>query len=221
MFINHTKKYIFLGVCKTGSTSIQSTLIENKGDDEVAHTLVFTKEKLYESLGIPEYYKYKNHLTLPEALSCNLLTPEQVQEYRIFGVLRDPIDRFISTAYYFLSMIHNEGSDYDQNKAVMTWFKKRYKEHETINIPDNRRQSKYQVDWLLFDGKPINNIVLYEDVHDIIYKITGKNIELPNHLGDYRKQRNTQMIYEYLKQDIIKEFKDDYDLYMKIKNNLE
>ena len=185
MFINYTKKYIFLAVCKTGSTSVQTTLIKNKGDDEVAHTLIKLNEDRYDSFNVPETYT-KGHPNLTEALNLNLLTPEQIQEYQIFGVMRDPVDRFLSQAYFGLHLFYGEKVKYDVNKTVIEWFKNREKYYSTL-LDDDINEKKHSTHWLLFDGKPINNIILYEEMNDIVYQITGNKTELPNHRSDSRK----------------------------------
>lgn len=211
MFINYTKKYIFLSVCKTGSTSIQTTLIDNKESDEVAHTSNALPEKTYESFNVPKDYT-KGHPNLTEALNLGILTQEQIQEFQIFGVLRDPIDRFVSQAYFSLK----NSIDYDVNKVVNEWFRTR--ESTYSKVDDDINEKKHQTHWLLFNDKPISNIILYEDIDDIIFKITGKKVQLPNHRSDTRKTRNYGGLYNYLRDDIIKEYQDDYDLYMDVKN---
>lgn len=217
MFINYTKKFIFLAVTKTGSTSIQTSLIDNRGLDDVAYTSIEYGD-LIPQLNMPE--GASSHLTLDAALNLNVLTRSQIEEFKIFGVLRSPIDRFISLAYFTLPP--EQAQVWGQNIAVREWFKRRdsMRKSQTDETNIDKELTKPQTHWLTFENKPISNIVLYEDVDNIMFEMTGTHVELPNHRSMHRTDRSDyNKLYDNLKKDIINAYRDDFELYEKLRGS--
>lgn len=215
MFINHTKKFIFLSVTKTGSTSVKSVLVKNCQNDDIAYTRSNFDEDYYDAYNIPEN-EFSTHLNLSEALELNILTKKQIQEYRIFGILRNPVDRFISQIS-FLMFYGRENNLFDQNKIIQEWYRIK---HEFDGSIIEKEIMKPQIYWLKHKGIPINNLVQYENIENIIYYMIGKKIELPSYRSDIRneKQKNYKCVYDYLRNRIIDEYVEDHSLYLRLQS---
>ena len=84
----------------------------------------------------------------------------------------------------------------------------------------DKELTKPQTHWLTFENKPISNIVLYEDVDNIMFEMTGTHVELPNHRSMHRTDRSDyNKLYDNLKKDIINAYRDDFELYEKLRGS--
>lgn len=83
--ISHKHKFIFIHIPKTGGTSIEAAL-----HDESCQLL--SGEWDYTS----SRHAPLNHLTLQELAACGLATPDQLNSYFKFCIVRNPWDRLIS-----------------------------------------------------------------------------------------------------------------------------
>lgn len=95
MIISHAYKYVFLRTRKTASTSIAEYLVRNlfeEGD-------VYVKGDLTEFVNI--YPKMSNdigyHHDMKILVESNLVN---LDEYKVFAVLRDPYERIVSRAFH-------------------------------------------------------------------------------------------------------------------------
>jgi hypothetical protein len=222
MLINHTKKYVYLRVPKTGSTSFESQLIEEVDNkDDVSHS------------SIPFCSIAAKNWVYPLGLNRAHITPEEIQnmmnvditEYDIYGVLRHPVDRFLSRAFhleYFNSEDNKNttkpGTTLDKNLVAEKWLKTF--DEQTIHSPENVMFWSQQK-WLVFRGELINNLFLYENISDMMKKITGNSTLRYNYRGLARVDKSYEDLDADLTQQIIKIYASDYGLYNSLKNNLK
>lgn len=167
MLISNEKKFIYLRVPKTGSTSVSVYFYENLPLEENIIRLVDNSDILRkeESSKIKDGYFNKStiittngiHTTLDEIIKLNLLT-YPLTAYDIYAVCRNPVDRFLS----FQSMM---------------------KKVENINILENFSVFKYymsmfeaspQSTWLNYNNRLVNRVFLYEDIDLMVSEIAKK-----------------------------------------------
>jgi hypothetical protein len=196
MFINRTKRYVYLRVPKTGSTSIHNYLIDNKKDDDVSYS--FMREYKFDN----HNSSFKNaHPNLQDAINSNLLKIEDLSNYKIYGIIRNPIDRFISMVYHF----------YKGNK----------KKHQNDVVRDAINDYKLgiypyhaQKDWLIYNNNPINNIFLYENINKMLTSILGTDVNIKyNHRSKYRTNHNYNDLELELQNTIKEIYYEDWQIY--------
>ena len=120
MFINYTKKKIYLAVPKTGTTSIQTYLIENLNNEEnISHTQVPYKGNILPRRNMPKGREGDNklsdldpHLTLQNGIDSGLFTKDELEDFSIYAIIRDPVDRFLSFAYHQMQMYYVNAVSY-------------------------------------------------------------------------------------------------------------
>lgn len=96
MIISHKHKFIFISIPKTGSHSIRTLLRQHLGENDEEQCCLFEKKLC----SIPELnIKHHGHHTAQEIK--NVLGDKIFNEYFKFAFVRDPVDRLISTYYFF------------------------------------------------------------------------------------------------------------------------
>jgi hypothetical protein len=229
MFINHTKKYLYLRIPKTGSTSFETQLVKDvdvNDDVSYAHipfTNIPNKNWDYSEQEYKFMFRVNNpHLTYFEI--TQLLTVD-ISNYDMYGTLRNPIDKFLSSAYH---MEYYGSSDVisarkipipvtlSNNELVEYWLNKISINPDILKVVIFKPQSE----WLINNGQLINNIFLYENLPNMMQKITGN----PNSVlrFDYRSEARPNKSYtdldNSLQQQIISVYSDDNNLYNSIVN---
>lgn len=111
MYISHKYKFIFLRTPKTASSSLSDFFIQNIDDPNAIYTGV-DERKIKGTMPIDIVKKYERfgriyHLTLVDLIREKFVTADMLNEYYIFSVIRDPIDRQKSM-YYFRKKIESE-----------------------------------------------------------------------------------------------------------------
>jgi len=204
MYINRTKKFIFLRVTKTGSTSIQNYLIDSIGTDEVSHAKVETNSCY--STSSCNCSTEMSHLNVTELLHYNLIKPDDLQDYSIYGIIRNPIDRFISACYhvpengYRLPNIDSLSTD-----ECVEYYLNRISVNNWLMLP--------QAYWLLHEGKHISNIFLYENLSSLVSSIYGKDIVLPYKHRNWARKDKSCNIHQDLQDEILRLYRTDYEIY--------
>jgi hypothetical protein len=232
MLINHTKKYVYLRVPKTGSTSFETQLIHDIDEnDDIAHAEVpFTNipnRNWDYSEREPDFkFSVNNpHLTYPEIIQ--LLTVD-ISSYDLYGTLRNPIDKFLSSVYhmeyYFSPTISGVATrkihmpvTLGNNELVEKWLTKI---NNNSKILVDAPIFKPQIDWLLVDGQPINNIFLYENLTSMMQKMIGNTNTLLRYdfRSDVRLNKSSHDLDAKLKQQILDIYSKDVELYNSIVN---
>ncbi len=149
MFLDNNKKVICLSVPKTGSTSCSTFFREN----------------------IPYAHKFYGkimHTTIDELCYKNIVL-HPIQEYRIFGIIRDPVQRFLSAVNDMIGMKSPIlQHSYTNKKELLILVKnilfkeydKFYNEQTTIFLP--------QTHWLKIEGIKIYR---YENLNNFVSEI--------------------------------------------------
>lgn len=181
MVISNEKKFIYLRVPKTGSTSVSVFLYEQLPLEKTIIRLVDRSPILYkEESGNIKYGYFDNthnnynitngiHATLEDIAHSNLLH-YPLEDYDIYAVCRNPVDRFLSF-YNMMSKVDNVDilSSYSVFKDYMNMF-----------------EAKPQTTWLLHNNLPINKIFLYDDIVSLVSEIAKKyNIIEVSKFKDY------------------------------------
>jgi hypothetical protein len=199
-------------VSKTGSTSIQSFLIEKRDPvDKVAYTRIPFLG--IDSLGFPN--TVYPHLNLSEALEIGMLKESDLKDFRIYGIIRDPIDRFISRAYHYhyynnlgTDIINPDAKNYDKNLVVRYTLPK---------IKINERPWEAQSNWLLYNKTMINKIFTFNKINFMLNDMTGIENPILNH---FRSDARQDKSYNGLDKNLINEIKEiyheDVEIYEKI-----
>ena len=186
MIVCRSRKFIFLRVPKTASTSLSVHIVKNTQ---------FTLRDFYsemptgliDSFNIPHsIYAKDQHPNLEKFLRCGLLDESTISSCRIYGVLRNPIDRFFSHFTQIVSFFNNiDVSEIDNNDLAIEAFKILEKsKNYLIEAPHKLGHSipcMPQSNWLVHNQKPIQGILIYPHFENFIKEITGNdNLEKIN-----------------------------------------
>jgi hypothetical protein len=210
---------VYVRVPKTGSTSFESQLIEDvDSTDDIRHSAIpFCR------------IQAKNHVG-PAHMNKAHITPDEIYQflniditgYDIYAVLRHPVDKFLSRVCHLEYFTPEDNKDttkpgpiLDKN-AVVEKYLNTFNEH-TFNSPDTLHwwpQSR----WLEFQSRPISNIFLYENISDMMKKLTGNATLRYNHRSLARVDKTYEDLDASLQDHIIKLYQSDYDLYNSLKN---
>lgn len=217
MIISNEKKFIYLRVPKTGSTSVSVFLYENlplekniiRPADNKKYLLDVDINKIRE-----DYFSKSAtnntegvHTTLDQIVKLNLLT-HPLTEYDIYAVCRNPLDRFLS----FQNMMKNiENVNIVENFSIFKSYM-------------NMFEASPQSTWLIYNNKLVNRVFLYENINLMISEIAQKygitdSSNFSNYsLRQYEKYTNTisPRVLEYLKIY----WQDDFKIYDMLKSTL-
>lgn len=244
MFINRTQKKIYLAVPKTGTTSIQTYLIENLNNEEdISHTQVPYRGKILPRRNMPEGREGDNklsdldpHLTLQNGIDSGLFTLDELKDYSIYGIIRDPVDRFLSFAWHQIWMYYvniKKFGYYDNitlkdlgktNNEVVEEYLGIIKGEIVSNI-QKEMSSDYviklhnvigrpQSDWLIFNDKPINNLYSFDNFQGLLNDFLGGEHNLTYKFrSEYRNHEDKTQLSDSLLQEIKKMYYKDFELY--------
>lgn len=219
MYLSHKYKFLFLRTPKTASSSLSDFFIRNIDDPDAIYTEV-EDSRLPGTLDESVVSKYRPyafyHFTLQQLVDEQVLTREQAEEYNCFALLRDPIDR-AKSFYYFYKKFRspNTSPSIHEYKA---WTNNGVFTHD-------RNSGILQTSLLKLRGKPVGRYWLYEDLEKELFDFMyGLQIEvkhpLPKHKTDTRKSKKTEIEFDEQSLNEIKaHFKEDFDLYNKLKGN--
>jgi hypothetical protein len=213
MLVSNEKKFIYLRVPKTGSTSVSVYFYENlpleKNIIRLGDNDYLQKE---ESTRIKGGYFNEStiaatnvHTTLDEIVKLNLLT-HPLTEYDIYAVCRNPVDRFLS----FHSMI----------KTV-------YNNNILKNFPIFKKfmsEVSPQSTWLTYNNKLVNRVFLYENINLMVAEIAEKyGITNTLNFSDYsfrQYKKYTNIIDPRALEYINIHWQDDFKIYNLLKSAL-
>lgn len=203
MIVIPNKKFIFVRTPKTASTSISHFLLENIGYmDDIIHTPVYYSNYFGPN---PLDVKELTHATTHELIQAGLVDYDIAEKSRIFGVVRDPVQRFISFAYH----INPQNKNRNINHLVEITLRH--------NLPE--KQSK----WLVFNGRTITDIHCFERLTGMtkaIFNYLGVDAD-PNikyyHRSEAREDKHSS-IDKQLEKQILELYKEDHILYLEALN---
>ena len=104
MIVCKSRKFIFLRVPKTASTSLSFQIQKNMdfrtGDFATvcANTHAMGFEYLFPNFGSHRMYAFKldEHAILERLTALDIMTREEMESFAIYGIIRNPVDRFRS-----------------------------------------------------------------------------------------------------------------------------
>lgn len=215
MFIDRDRKVVYFRVPKTGSTSLMKWLIDS-ADPE--NDVSYTQIRFLRVLGKDFNDRASPHMTLGDLIANYVVDRSDLENYKFYGTVRHPVDRFISRAYHMMYYKVNsenyevqarDTSFIDINTAVKYSF-------DIVNT--SHHMWKPQCHWLMFEGKPINRIFAYENLDAMAVELTNKDVPIPY---KFRSEPRPVKTYEDLDpvyyQKILDLYPEDWELYKKIK----
>jgi len=182
MIFCKSRRFIFLRVPKTASTSLSLQILKNiellpgdfstgfAGKPPLGFRDVVSRH--------PTMPLWKDeHAILPTILRMGIVKEEELESYSIYGVLRNPVDRFISMCVHVLGDFYKMDiarMEKDQIAIVGLDLLKKLKEPYMFTVPGVALQFPMhsQSNWLLLNDKPINNIVLYPQFDELLVPLT-------------------------------------------------
>lgn len=160
-----------------------------------------------------------SHPNVKDLIDNKIISLEEVKDYSIYGVMRNPIDRFMSMAYFnvhFLKFeilnnldipcelaMHVNGfraknfNNLNKNDIAEFFLDKKKYQKEVLKIDISSNFVKVndpavltQTHWLKFNGQNINRIFKYEQISLLLKEITGKESSEFRHNSNTRKDRS-------------------------------
>lgn len=213
MYISHKHKFVFLRVPKTASSSLSEFFIRNLNDPDAIHTPVDDTNIKEKNLPKGLMQKYKDdfgyfHLTLQQIYEEGILTEEQIREYRIVAIMREPIDRHLSFYHFYRKW---EGRGQPSSNELERMSKDGYfHKHKNSKI--------LQSDFLKLQGEVVGEYLPYDDFEAKVMNIMsdlGVDVkhQLPKHKSGFRKTSDNGLMSDKVLSAIKQHFKEDFDLY--------
>lgn len=218
MIVCRSRKFIFLRVPKTGSTSISYHFVEN---------IKFSLQDFYTEMPTASISSYNitnplfakdQHPNLQRFVKWGLLTDSMIASCKVYGVLRNPIDRFFSNFTSIISHIKNiDVSNIHVNDIATEALKLLEKsDNHLIHVPGKQGYvipCMPQSHWLIYNGAPIEGIILYDNLNHFAKKMTGKKMNIKMNVGAKVNHEN-QLAKEIIAQ-IHRWYGDDFALWSK------
>ena len=201
MIISHTYKYVFLRTRKTASTSIALYLMQNLFEEGDISIRDYRPE--YEHPTPIILSDVEVHRDMKELIESNMIN---LDEYKIFTVLRDPYDRIISRAFY-----KGESRNLFDTQKILA---KGYVDKDDRDWP----QSAY----FKYKGELLANIWHYDQIAETLPAFVRSYGKEPSHpllrlKSNFRPSwaKVDSIITPKIKQKIDEVFAEDIDLYNK------
>ena len=225
MFINHTKKFVYLRVPKTASTSISYQLIKDTDpNDEVSYALLrymdesernWTYEREIEGVS-PKF----PHLNLQQ---LEYQQNKSYSDYAVYGCVRNVVDRFLDRCYheeYFVNGIIDRDHQPEPNINKNTLAQKYLdilKQNPDLLKDDHKW--KPQTFWLVNGGVEIQKIYTYENIDKMISDMIGSETTVKNNLRtEARDDKDFLDLDEKIASEIESLYSQDKELYEKHKS---
>ena len=220
MYISHKYKLIFLRTPKTASSSLSEFFIKNIPDPDAIYTPV-EDSKIRGTLDQSIINKYKlnfkyYHFTLEDLVHNNLITPEQIREYKSVAVIRNPIDRQKSFYYFYKRW---KGPN---KPASIEEYKSWTRSGSFINEPNSAiRQSSI----LTYGDNICGEYWLYENINNSLQNLMNMlkldiKYSLPNHKNNFRTDKQNEIQFdEEAMRELHSAFVNDFTLYNNLRAN--
>ena len=208
MIISHKHKFIFLKTRKTAGSSIQVTLAEHCGENDIItgqYRLGIDDNSHSAGLNMSKFYTNHPH---PELIPTKEFLGNAIWDsYFTFAIVRNPYD--IAVSRYHWDIKGKKGLKETSVEGFKNWVKKG-------NLLPEDRLYKYTC---LSDGVlNVDFIGRYEnlekDLNHICNKIGIPNLELPNLKGGFREKKHYSEFYDEETIQIVSNFfKKDIEVF--------
>jgi len=219
MYISHKYKVCFVRIPKTACSSITHYLIKNIDDRQAIHSGV-DDVKIKSTLGKnpirkPIMANKYVHYTLEDIVNDKFLTPEQLHTYKIFGVIRDPIDRQMSM-YYFRKKWDRK------TKPSLEDYKQLTINNVAMKI-NPEATGKLQTDYLKYKGRQYGTFLLYDNLErNLTQFMTNHGLyaefPLPKHKSGNRVAKGNEIQFD---DEVIQSLNEHYSEDFKVYNMLK
>ena len=215
MIICKSRGFIFLRIPKTASSSLSLHLERN---------ISFTDEDMcFEShTSPPKNIKYpectEQHANLKFAIDWNILSESDIQNMRVYGVMREPIERILSmfnnVVGVFLRRNNLQIKKFTTNQIAEIAITNMLKSSDRFKFTLTNR--KYfplypQSHWLIHNQKPISDIIIYPKFNNFLKEVSGNDHHLEWLVAS--PQTIKVELRDDLRQEIVKLYKEDFELW--------
>lgn len=193
MIVSKSRGFIFLRVSKTASTSISSFIRQVMPNEIDIHT----------GWGVPHESQERtrlHHISLKEAVDEKFLTEDEIKSLRVYAVMRNPIDRFISFANTIRPQdkFPNMSND-DKVRNLLEHF-------------EGGLRVDHQVKWFYHNNELISHPMIYPDFSLFLQNELGKT-EMPLWENSHQRAVKKVDINKYLQSRILNYFPEDQALW--------
>ena len=216
MYISRKYKIIFIRIPKTACSSITEFLIKNISDSEAIHSGVddskIKSTLISQPIKKPVMSNKYVHYTLQDIVDDGFVKAEELEQYKIFGVLRNPVDR----------------------QKSMYWFRKKWsratpgslEDYKNITIDNCTMKASpatgiEQVSFMKYNNILHGTFWLFENIDKELNNLLndlGFSIkhELPKHKSGNRKKNEFEFDEEVMK-SLKAHYNNDFMMYHKLK----
>lgn len=234
MIFCKSREFIFIRTSKNASTSlslqIQKNLDFQPGDFATEfHEIpaIGIRESGRKNIGL---LARSEHPNLSEFIRLGIIEEKEIENFSIYGVLREPVDRFFSLFPYFINTAlaskKIDISELSMDDVASIAFEilegtvkaeRPHKYIEKYRGADRILDLSPQAAWLSYNGKLINNIVVYPNFDDMLIKLTGKSeMQFNEKVGT---KPTNKFVSEATLQEIKKWYAPDFELWEKFGHN--
>jgi hypothetical protein len=219
MYLSHKYKFLFLRTPKTASSSLSDFFINNIDDPDAIYTEVEDASipGTMSELIVGKYRPYAfYHFTISQLIAEGVLTLEQAKEYKVFSVLRDPVDR-AKSFYYFYKKFRDVGTP-PSIEQYRNWC---YPDYAVFNNDNN--SGIQQMTLSVHNNELLGDFWLYENLNKEVARFMDSlglpNAELPQHKTGLRKNVREEIQFEQKDLQAIKNtFSADVEMYRRLVN---
>lgn len=213
MILCRKRKFIILGIPKTGSTSIMHHLLKEIPDEiDVCSGRLSTHKKEIDGFetifaNAPKIHPVLGaHPTLKDFVYHKYISEKELQHMNVYAFMREPVDRFISIAHFLSARENRSNKSNFSNDEVVENCVKRFGKFPFLAPQSN---------WILHNKKQINRLFIYPNFSKMFEEI-GVPDNLPfQDLSGFRPDKSIN-----LSQELVDVVRDIYRIDVRLWDNL-
>lgn len=226
MIVCRSKGFIFLRVPKTASTSISKFLLDHlKFDSDIdVHSSLYPYHPSLNCFGI---VGLNAHPTLETFLRTKQITQKDISNLRVYGVLREPVERTLSLFKFILHKYEEvEIAKCSKNNIIELGLRLLDKNEQRFtyvapiknkSLTDDAIGPKIplypQSSWLVHYNEPISNILVYPKFKKFLLEYTGRD-DVGHELKSVELD-SAETVSDSLVREIKKIYNEDFTLWKK------